>query len=175
MNKYRRSFVDDQLVIDSFESVEKYLTLLLDRNLDSTEALRQWLIDKSELEAVLEEDMAWRYIRMSIDTANEEFQKAYTFFVTEVQPKLAPIDDALNKKFIACPFHTELEKEEAFAIHIRSVKSQLELYRGRKYLNTILFGGKNTRVWCDKWCTKYRARWRIHNNAKSWIVFKRAR
>ena len=67
MNKYRRSFVDDQLVIDSFESVEKYLTLLLDRNLDSTEALRRWLKDKSELEAVLEEDMAWRYIRMSID------------------------------------------------------------------------------------------------------------
>ena len=71
MKKYRRSFVDDQLVIDSFESVEKYLTLLLDRNLDSIEALRQWLKDKSELEAVLEEDMAWRYIRMSIDTANE--------------------------------------------------------------------------------------------------------
>ena len=129
MNKYRRSFVDDQLVIDSFESVEKYLTLLLERNLDSIEALRQWLKDKSELEAVLEEDMAWRYIRMSIDTANEEYQKAYTFFVTEIQPKLAPIDDALNKKFIACPFHTALEKEEAFAIHIRSVKSQLELYR----------------------------------------------
>jgi oligoendopeptidase F len=77
----------------------------------------------------LEEDMAWRYIRMSIDTASDEHQKAYTFFVSEIQPKLAPIDDALNKKFIACPFHTELEKEEAFAIHIRSVKSQLELYR----------------------------------------------
>ena len=129
MKKYRRSFVDDQLVIDSFESVEKYLTLLLDRNLDSIEALRQWLKDKSELEAVLEEDMAWRYIRMSIDTANETFQKAYTFFVTEIQPKLAPIDDALNKKFITCPFHAELAEEEAFAIHIRSVKSQLELYR----------------------------------------------
>ena len=126
MKKYRRSFVDDQLVIDSFESVEKYLTLLLDRNLDSIEALRKWLKDKSELEAVLEEDMAWRYIRMSIDTANETFQKAYTFFVTEIQPKLAPIDDALNKKFITCPFHAELAEEEAFAIHIRSVKSQLE-------------------------------------------------
>jgi oligoendopeptidase F len=80
MNKYRRSFVDDQLVIDSFESVEKYLTLLLDRELNSIKALRKWLKDKSELEAVLEEDMAWRYIRMSIDTASDEHQKAYTFF-----------------------------------------------------------------------------------------------
>ena len=129
MNKYRRSFVDEQLIIDSFESVEKYLTHLIERNLDSPDDLLRWLKDKSELEAVLEEDMAWRYIRMSIDTANEEYQKAYTFFVSEIQPKLAPIDDALNKKFISCAFHTELEKEEAFAIHIRSVKSQLELYR----------------------------------------------
>ena len=129
MKKYRRTFVDDQLVIDSYESVEKYLTNLKERNLESTTALKQWLKDKSELEAVLEEDMAWRYIRMSIDTGNEAHQKAYTFFVSEIQPKLAPIDDALNKKLIACPFVSDLEKDEAFAIHIRSVKSQLELYR----------------------------------------------
>ena len=129
MNKYRRTFVDDQLVIDSFESVEKYLIDLQDRNLDSLASLKQWLKDKSELEAVLEEDMAWRYIRMSIDTGNETHQKSYTFFVTEIQPKLAPIDDVLNKKFIACPYVSELEKDEAYAIHIRSVKSQLDLYR----------------------------------------------
>ena len=129
MNKYRRTFVDDQLVIDSFESVEKYLIDLQNRNLDSLASLKQWLKDKSELEAVLEEDMAWRYIHMSIDTGNETHQKSYTFFVTEIQPKLAPIDDVLNKKFIACPYVSELEKDEAYAIHIRSVKSQLDLYR----------------------------------------------
>lgn len=129
MKKYRRTFVDDPLVIDSFESIEKYLTHLLERELQSLSDLKQWLKDKSELEAVLEEDMAWRYIRMSIDTANEAHQKAYTFFVSEIQPKLAPIDDALNKKFIACPFISELEDVEAYSIHIRGVKSQLELYR----------------------------------------------
>lgn len=129
MNKYRRTFVDDQLVIDSFESIEKYLTHLLERKLDSIESLKQWLKDKSELEAVLEEDMAWRYIKMSIDTANEAHQKAYTFFVAEIQPKLAPIDDKLNKKLIGAQNLEELENDPAYAIYIRSVNSQLELYQ----------------------------------------------
>ena len=129
MKKYRRTFVDDPLVIDSFESIERYLIELLERKLDSLEALKKWLKDKSELEAVIEEEMAWRYIRMSIDTTNDSFQKAYTFFVTEIQPKLAPIDDQLNKQFMGASFLSELEKDPAYAIHIRSVKSQLELYR----------------------------------------------
>ena len=76
MKKYRRTFVDDPLVIDSFESIERYLIELLERKLDSLEALKKWLKDKSELEAVIEEEMAWRYIRMSIDTTNDSFQKA---------------------------------------------------------------------------------------------------
>ena len=85
----RRSFVDENLLIDSFESVEKYMNELLDREIRSPEELKKWLKDKSELEAVLEEDMAWRYIKMSIDTRNEEYSKAYNFFVSEIQPKLA--------------------------------------------------------------------------------------
>ena len=64
--KNRRSFVDDNLLIDSFESVAIYMNNLLDREISSPEELKTWLTDKSELEAVLEEDMAWRYIKMSI-------------------------------------------------------------------------------------------------------------
>ena len=56
----RRSFVDENLLIDSFESVEKYMNELLNREISSPEELKKWLKDKSELEAVLEEDMAWR-------------------------------------------------------------------------------------------------------------------
>ena len=59
----RRSFVDENLLIDSFESVEKYMNELLNREISSPEELKKWLKDKSELEAVLEEDMAWRYIK----------------------------------------------------------------------------------------------------------------
>ena len=125
----RRSFVDENLLIDSFESVEKYMNELLNREISSPEELKKWLKDKSELEAVLEEDMAWRYIKMSIDTRNEEYSKAYNFFVSEIQPKLAPFDDQLNKKLMECPHREGLEKETAYKIYFRGVQTQLELYR----------------------------------------------
>lgn len=127
--KNRRCFVDENLVIDSFESVENYLNTLLTKDIDSKEALKQWLKDKSELEAVLEEDMAWRYIRMSIDTTNEEYSEAYTFFVSEIQPKLAPFDDKFNKKLMSCEYINDLENDSAYKIYFRGVQSQLELYR----------------------------------------------
>jgi len=127
--KNRRCFVDENLAIDSFQSVEGYLNSLLTRQIESKEDLRQWLKDKSELEAVIEEDMAWRYIRMSIDTTNEEYSKAYNFFVSEIQPKLAPFDDQLNKKLMACSHRNNLEKETAYQIYFRGVQTQLELYR----------------------------------------------
>jgi oligoendopeptidase F len=126
---HRRIFVDDNLLIDSFESVAKYLDNLVERKLESPSDLKKWLKDKSELEAVLEEDMAWRYIRMSIDTTNNEFSEAYNFFVSKIQPKLAPYDDQLNQKLMNCPYHKELEEDPAYAIYFRGVKSQLELYR----------------------------------------------
>ncbi|MBT5932387.1 MAG: M3 family oligoendopeptidase, partial [Flavobacteriales bacterium] len=128
-SKNARSFVDDHLTIDSFESVENYLNDLLNRKINSPAELKTWLKDKSELEAVLEEDMAWRYIRMSIDTRNEDYSKAYNFFVSEIQPKLAPFDDQLNKKLMSCVNKADLEKDNAYQIYFRGVQTQLELYR----------------------------------------------
>ncbi len=127
--KNARSFVDDHLTIDSFESVEKYLNHLLLREINSSAELKTWLKDKSELEAVLEEDMAWRYIKMSIDTRNEHYSKAYNFFVSEIQPKLAPFDDKLNKKLMNCAHKGDLEKDNAYQIYFRGVQTQLDLYR----------------------------------------------
>lgn len=127
--KNRRTFVDDSLLIDSFESLAQYLNNLLSREINSSQELKTWLKDKSELEAVIEEDMAWRYIRMSIDTRNKEFSKAYNFFVSEIQPQLAPFDDKLNKKLMECEFRKDLEKDPAYQIYFRGVQGQLELYR----------------------------------------------
>ena len=94
--KHRRIFVDDRLLIDSFESVAHYLDNLVNRKLESPSDLKKWLKDKSELEAVLEENMAWRYIRMSIDTTNTEFSEAYNFFVSEIH-KFNPLKNFGNR------------------------------------------------------------------------------
>lgn len=123
-----RTFVAENFQCESWESVENYLKDLKERSIDTLSSYKQWLLDKSELDAVLEENMAWRYIRMTIDTTDEERVKAYQFFVTEIQPNLAPYEDALNQKMLASPFVSELESEEAYAIYFRGARVALDLF-----------------------------------------------
>ncbi len=125
----KRKFVDAKLSIDSWESVEGYYQDLLDRTISSPEDFKKWLSDQSELEAILEEDAAWRYIKMSIDTTDESLSSAYTFFVTEIQPKIAPFEDKLNRKLVDSPHAKILESSSDFFILFRSVRKALELYR----------------------------------------------
>lgn len=129
ITKSPRTFVAENLVIDSWESIQNYFEELAHRATNSQEEYVKWLHDKSELEAVLEEDAAWRYIKMTIDTRDEKLSNAYTFFVTKIQPELAPFEDKLNKKLVDSPYFDELNKDEAYRIYFRSVKTALELFR----------------------------------------------
>jgi oligoendopeptidase F len=127
--KTPRLFIAENLIIDSWESIQGYFEDLLNRKIADKSEFMKWLQDKSELEAVLEEDAAWRYIKMTIDTRDEQLSNAYTFFVTKIQPELAPYDDKLNKKLVESPYFEELNKIEAYRIYFRSVKTALDLFR----------------------------------------------
>lgn len=125
----KRNFVDANLVIKDWSSVQPYFESLLNRNIDTKDAFTSWLKDLSELEAILEEDAAWRYIKMTIDTTNEELSKSYSFFVSEIQPKIAPFEDQLNRKLNDVSFTKELESDAAYYILFRSIRKSLELYK----------------------------------------------
>jgi oligoendopeptidase F len=126
MNK-KRTFLPQVLNI-TIEEVEPYFKTLLERNINSKNDLEQWLKDRSELESALEEDFAWRYIKMTCDTTSEDLRQKFEYFVTIIEPKLAPYNNELNKKFIASPFLNELDKDKYF-IMIRAIKKQLEIFR----------------------------------------------
>ena len=74
-------FVAEELVVDSWSKIETYFQDLLDRKIQSVEALERWMLDRSELEAVLEEEQAWRYIKMNIDTRDKELGECFSFWV----------------------------------------------------------------------------------------------
>lgn len=125
----KRRFVANDLIIKNWNDVKPYFEQLATRSIETEEAFTQWLRDRSELDAVLEEDAAWRYIRMTIDTRDEALSAAYTTFITEIQPELAPWEDTLNQKMMACPFASNLERDEAYRIFFRGTRTALELYR----------------------------------------------
>lgn len=129
ISRPERKFVADDLTIDAWEKIETYYNNLLERDISEKSDFVQWLHDISELEAILEEDMAWRYIKMTINTKDEALSKNFTFFVSEIQPKLAPLEDQLNRKLIASPFTEDLKSNKAYAIFFRSIENALNLYR----------------------------------------------
>lgn len=125
--KKTRTYIPQDLKME-WESLSPILDELVKREIHSVEELEKWLKDKSELEAALEEDFAWRYIKMSCDTANENLVKDFQYFATEIEPKISPIANDLNKKFSESPFIDQLDQEKYF-VYIRAVKKALELYR----------------------------------------------
>ena len=68
----KRKFVSENLVIDSWKKIKSLFDDLVEREISSVTDLEKWMLNRSELEAVLEEDMAWRYIKMNIDTTDKE-------------------------------------------------------------------------------------------------------
>jgi oligoendopeptidase F len=124
-----RYFLPNDFVLSTWEDIAPYFNTLLSANFSSKEEFITWLKNRSELDAFLEENLAWRYIRMTIDTRIKEFSDSYQFFVTEIQPKLAPLEDQLNKKMLESQFLNDLKKEEAYSIYIRSVETAVALFR----------------------------------------------
>jgi len=123
----KRNFLPQTLTID-WETLAPFFNQLVEREINSVSELENWLKDRSELEAALEEDFAWRYIKMTCDTTNEDLVKAFQYFATEIEPKIAPINNQFNQKFVACAFADDLDAEKYF-IYTRGIKKALELFR----------------------------------------------
>ncbi len=128
IKKIERTFLPTDLLVDKWETIEPYFKELLEREITSKENLEKWLKDVSELEAVINEDACWRQIKMTCDTTDKKLEEAFNFFCMEIQPKIQPYADALNKKLINSPFTKELETDKYFT-YLRSVKKSIELFR----------------------------------------------
>ena len=124
----------------SFDLIEPYYNQLLNTDWngglesqpsvsqDEHSKFAQWLADRSELESCLDEHQAWLYVALSCDTENTDKRKAYEFFVQEIYPKIAPLDDALNAKMLAYP-GLDSYHEPGFDRLLRMVRNARELYR----------------------------------------------
>lgn len=125
----KRKFLPENFSVTNWQTLKPYFDNLLMRDLTSLDAVRQWLHDRSELESIISEDLAWRYINMTRYTENQEYSKRYEDFVVNIQPQIAPVSDQLNKRAAGSPFLNVLEKEPGFDIMIRSLKKDIEIFR----------------------------------------------
>lgn len=128
IQKLPRIFLPKDFVVTNWEGLEPYFNNLDQREIKSLTDLEQWLKDASELEAVISEDACWRQIKMTCDTENKELEKSFNFFMMEIQPKIQPYSDKLNKKLVDCSFTKDLDQQKYFT-YLRNVKKNIELFR----------------------------------------------
>ncbi len=128
IQKLPRHFVPKDFTVTTWVTLEPFFKDLLERKIDTKEELEQWLKDQSELEAVVNEDACWRQIKMTCDTQNKELEDAFNYFFMEIQPKIQPYSDALNKKLVNHPLAADLPQEKYFT-YLRSIRKSIELFR----------------------------------------------
>jgi oligoendopeptidase F len=123
-----RKFLGEEFSLTTWEQLQPFYENLKSRSIHSVGDLRQWFLDKSELESYLSENFAWRYIRMTCDTASEQYQQEFNDFVENFQPYLSAYGNELDKKAVESPYLSEL-KEAGFAVALRSMKKAIEIFR----------------------------------------------
>lgn len=128
IRKLEHHFLPKDFTLTNWETIEPYFIALRDRDIASVSDLEQWLKDLSELEAFISEDACWRQVRMTCDTENKELEEAFNFFYMEIQPKIQPHADLLNKKLIQCAFTQQLDQKKYFT-YLRAVKKNIDLFR----------------------------------------------
>ena len=124
-----RHFIPTTFELSSWDAVAPYFSQLEERNIETPEALHQWLTDWSELQAVISEDACWRQIRMTCDTENKAIEEAFNDFCMNIEPPMKPIHDRLNRKLMASPALPSLREDPEYAIFLRQVENELSLFR----------------------------------------------
>ncbi|MEX2235437.1 MAG: M3 family oligoendopeptidase [Cyclobacteriaceae bacterium] len=124
-----RKFLPEDFVLTSWGKLKPYFDDLLNRPMNSLSDLKKWFSDRSELESIISEDLAWRYIRMTCYTENQEYLKSYQDFIQNIQPVIAPVSDQLNKKAAASEYLDPLSQEEGYDILVRNLRKEIEIFR----------------------------------------------
>jgi oligoendopeptidase F len=128
IQKLAHNYLPKDFVLTNWECLEPYFKELSERPINDKHGLEKWLQDLSELEAFISEDACWRQIKMTCDTTDKSLEEAFNFFCLEIQPKMQPYADALNKKLMACSFTKELD-QSAYYTYLRSVQKSIDLFR----------------------------------------------
>ena len=128
IQKLAHNYLPKDFVLTNWECLEPYFKELSERPINDKHGLEKWLQDLSELEAFISEDACWRQIKMTCDTTDKSLEEAFNFFCMEIQPKMQPYADALNKKLMACSFTKELD-QSAYYTYLRSVQKSIDLFR----------------------------------------------
>lgn len=122
-----RKFLPEEFKLTVWSRLKPYYQDLLKRPINDLDDLKQWISDRSELESVVSECFAWRYIKITVDSSDEHAMDLYEYAVQELMPKIVSFENTLNEKLVNSPFVDQL-KGDAYAIYLRLARNAVSLF-----------------------------------------------
>lgn len=123
----RFDYIPKDLKIESWESLRPYFEGLNQKEIRSSQDLKELIQDYSDCLAVLYEAYAWAYINQSRYTNNEEYRARYDLFNSEIMPAFEKISNEINTKIATNAFLDQLS-EERYGQFKKQIRSSLELF-----------------------------------------------
>jgi len=124
----QRTFLPAHFIVTDWNTLQPFYDQVLHQSIANKADLEAWLLKINELDSVVKEDLAWRYIKMTCNTADKELADRYNYFMEEISPKLSEYGNLLNRKYYDCPFRQELS-DAAIQILDQLVANEIELFR----------------------------------------------
>ncbi len=122
-----RNFVPDDIDLSDVKAVTGLYEQLYLRSIRSSKDLENFVLDRSELDAAVNQHGSILYIYMTCQTDDSKRAANYKDFIETIVPAIKPLDDRLNHKFLK-----ELEiyglDEKRYEVYIRDVKCNIELF-----------------------------------------------
>ena len=127
-SEYPRRFVAPEDRLESWETIEPYFSRLEKRCVEAPADLEAWLIDYSELTAVIDEVGTDRHVKMTCQTDDAERKAAFLDFIENIEPRCKPRLHALNVKYVESPAAAKLDSARYHVLD-RGIRASVELFR----------------------------------------------
>lgn len=124
----RRLFVPEKANLRDTKEVVGLFEQLLQRPVNSANELEQWLNDRSEVQAALDQEGAVLYIRMTCQTDDPKRAAAYKNFIETVIPAVKPLQDKLHRKYLEAA-KKFLRAHKRYAVYNRMIQSDIDIFR----------------------------------------------
>ncbi|MEZ5039892.1 MAG: M3 family oligoendopeptidase [Saprospiraceae bacterium] len=124
----KQKFLPRDFELSVWTELKPYYDDLLKRPIHSVKDLEAWISDRSELDAVVSESFAWRYIKITVDSGDQEAADLYQYAVQELAPRITSFENQLNNKLVNSPYRDELDPD-AYFIYIRGILNSVELFQ----------------------------------------------
>ena len=114
--------------LDTWERIEAALEALRARRPEGAEGLEAWLLDRSEFDSLLSAESNRRYVRWACHSEDEAAHAAWLEFQTEFLPRIKPVEDELDRRWLEHPARGALPRER-WAVPEREAELAVRLFR----------------------------------------------